>query len=141
MLEVVGKAAASKTFSTIIYRTNYQYPGSNAQSSWASNTAPIPMFEVSALSSGWSSFGKVTEVNLTPTANRYSGIAWFDLNHHSNSLCDLPDNRWDSLYSKQKQNLENAYRSKELEGFPLKWTTEGPSTNVVLFAYSLHSSW
>jgi hypothetical protein len=75
--EVSAKAAAAKGFSAVIWRTKYNHPGYSAQSSWASNSAPIPMFEVSSVSSVWSTYGKVTEVNLKPSTNKYSGISWF----------------------------------------------------------------
>jgi hypothetical protein len=66
-----------KGFSAIIWRTKYNHPGLLAKSSWASNSAPIPMFEVSALSPVWNTYGQVTEVNLHGSANHYSGISWF----------------------------------------------------------------
>jgi hypothetical protein len=75
LLETVGKIAYEKGFSAVIWRTAYTSPGYSAQSSWASNTSPIPMFEVSGLSPALKE-GVTEAVYLVPDPNRFKGMNW-----------------------------------------------------------------
>eukprot|EP00475_Leptophrys_vorax_P040753 TRINITY_DN7611_c0_g1_i1.p1 TRINITY_DN7611_c0_g1~~TRINITY_DN7611_c0_g1_i1.p1 ORF type:complete len:457 (-),score=117.69 TRINITY_DN7611_c0_g1_i1:199-1569(-) len=71
--EKIAQAAKAKGFAAVIWRSMWTPPGWAAFSSWGSNTAPIPMFEV--LSSVLQPEMSYT-LNLYPTPSKFSGISW-----------------------------------------------------------------
>jgi hypothetical protein len=73
--EKVAQVAMAKGFAAIIWRDFYARPGYIASSVWASNTAPIPIYDV--IFSSAFQFNVTTSVKLIPMENPYSGGHWF----------------------------------------------------------------
>eukprot|EP00475_Leptophrys_vorax_P005734 TRINITY_DN1345_c0_g2_i1.p1 TRINITY_DN1345_c0_g2~~TRINITY_DN1345_c0_g2_i1.p1 ORF type:complete len:458 (-),score=93.13 TRINITY_DN1345_c0_g2_i1:527-1900(-) len=74
--EKMAQVAHAKGFSALIWRTAYSTPGYSAKCTWGSNTAPIPIYEVSSLSTALE-VGVASRVRLVSGANPFRGISWF----------------------------------------------------------------
>eukprot|EP00475_Leptophrys_vorax_P037029 TRINITY_DN63331_c0_g1_i1.p1 TRINITY_DN63331_c0_g1~~TRINITY_DN63331_c0_g1_i1.p1 ORF type:complete len:461 (+),score=86.81 TRINITY_DN63331_c0_g1_i1:174-1556(+) len=74
--EKIAVAAQARGFSAVIWRTPLATPGYTAKCSWGSNSAPIPIFDVSSRSDALQA--RVTSrIHLVSATNPIQGFSWF----------------------------------------------------------------
>eukprot|EP00475_Leptophrys_vorax_P005731 TRINITY_DN1345_c0_g1_i3.p1 TRINITY_DN1345_c0_g1~~TRINITY_DN1345_c0_g1_i3.p1 ORF type:complete len:431 (-),score=76.62 TRINITY_DN1345_c0_g1_i3:750-2042(-) len=73
--EKIAEVAQARGFSALIWRTTFSTPGYTAESIWGSNSAPIPIFEVSYRLDALQ-VGVTSRVRLESETNPFQGFSW-----------------------------------------------------------------